>query len=82
MKFPLKLIEWHDAYNGEHNWIKLNELSKEQDPCVIQTIGFEVIRTEKYVTLAMSVTNNEQVCDLFTIPLAIVVREQTFRNRG
>lgn len=45
-------------------------------------MGFEVKRTEKHVTLAMSASENGKLCDLFTIPLAIIVREQTFRRRS
>lgn len=41
MKYPLKLIEWHDAYS-----------------------------------------DNGKLCDLFTIPLAMIAREQTFRRRS
>lgn len=80
-KYPLKLIEWHDAYNGNHSWFKAESLPKEWEPCVVQTIGFEVQRTDTYVRLAMTVTDDDSLCDLFTIPLAVIVREQTFRSR-
>jgi hypothetical protein len=30
----------------------------------------------------MSATANGQLCDLFTIPLGMIIREQTFRRRG
>lgn len=82
MKYPLKLIEWHDAYSGNHTWFKAERLTDEDQPHRIFTMGFEVMRTERHVTLSMSVTENEQLCDLFTIPLAMVVREQTFRRRS
>lgn len=81
-KYPLKLITWHDAYNGNHDWFKAEKLSTKDDPYVVKTLGFEVLRTENHVTLAMSVTDNDNICDLFTIPLAIVVKEQTFRERN
>lgn len=81
-KYPLKLIEWHDAYNDNHAWISIKELPEEPERYLVQTLGFEIRRDDKEVTLAMSVSNNGHVCDLFTVPLAIIVREQTFRNRG
>jgi hypothetical protein len=80
-KYPLKLIEWLDAFNGDHNWFKADKISEPVEPFIVQTIGFEVYRDESVVVLAMSSTNRDHLCDLFTIPLAIIVREQTFRSR-
>lgn len=81
IKYPLKLIEWRDAYNGDHNWFKSSELSEKIQSFIVQTVGFEVHRDDTHVVLAMSFTNYDQLCDLFTIPLAVVMREQTFRSR-
>lgn len=81
MKYPLKLIEWQDAFNGNHHWFSVDKLDENVTLIIIQTIGFEVQRTDICVTLAMSCASNEDLCDLFTIPLAVVVREQTFRSR-
>lgn len=81
MKYPLKLIEWHDAFNGDHDWFKADQLSSEVGLVLVQTIGFEVQRTSTTITLAMSFTDRGYLCDLFTIPLAVMVREQTFRSR-
>lgn len=81
IKYPLKLIEWNDAFNGDHIWLDAEQLPEEPEPVIVQTIGFEVRRTDTYVTLAMSQASNGHLCDLFHIPLAIVVREQTFRSR-
>lgn len=81
MKYPLKLIEWHDAHNGNHNWFHADDLPEEIEKMTVQTLGFEVQRTDSQVTLAMSVASNGDLCDLFTIPRAVIVREQTFRNR-
>lgn len=80
MKYPLKLIEWQDAYNGDHNWIGAETLPEKMKLLTIQTIGFEVQRTDTCVTLAMSHASNGDLCDLFTIPLVVMVREQTFRS--
>lgn len=80
MKYPLKLIEWVDAYNGNHGWCNPDVLEDKMQ-MVVQTLGFEVQRTDDHIVLAMSCANNGQLCDLFTIPLAVVIREQTFRSR-
>lgn len=81
MKYPLKLIEWHDAFNGNHAWCTPESLPDKAALVVVQTLGFEVKRNDESVTLAMSVSDHGRLCDLFTIPLAAIVREQTFRNR-
>lgn len=82
MKYPLKLIEWHDAYSGDHAWFHADNLPTEDRPHSIITLGHEVRRTDQHVTLAMSASENGMLCDLFTIPLAMIVREQTFRRRS
>lgn len=81
MTYPLKLIEWYDAYNGNHSWFDADTMPEEIRPFTVQTIGFEVQRTDAYITLAMSVSDRDNLCDLFNIPLAVVVREQAFRVR-
>jgi hypothetical protein len=78
MKYPLKLIEWQDSYNGDHDWFSAKDLVCK--PILVQTIGFEVLRTDTHVTLAMS-AHDDRLCDTFTIPLGMIVREQTFRSR-
>lgn len=81
-KYPLKLIEWHDAYSGNHTWFNVDQLVVEDKAHIILTMGFEIMRTSNHITLAMSCTDNGQLCDLFTIPLGMIVREQTFRRRS
>ena len=81
MKYPLKLIEWHDAYSGDHKWVALSDLADRAAPLVTYSIGFEIRRDDKHITLAMTVNDEEKVSNLMTIPLAMIVREQTFRYR-
>lgn len=82
MNYPLRLIEWHDAYNGDHVWFDAADLPPEDKTFTVLTMGFEVKRTERHVTLAMSVTSGGKLCDLFTIPLGMIVKEHSFRRRG
>lgn len=78
---PLKLIEWEDAFNGDHAWTSLDELEP-SEPLLIQTVGFEIRRDKARVTLAMShgaSRSPETVCDLFTIPLAMIRSERKLK---
>jgi len=87
MKYSLKLIDWHDAYTGNHAWARLNELPETIPIHLVSTLGFEIARDEKHVTLCMSIGPEEaederSVMNLMTIPIGMIVREQTFRRRG
>lgn len=84
-KYPLKLIEWHDAFNGNHGWFKADTMPDAIELMLVSTVGFEVQRIDTHVTLSMSAYergDDMMLCDLFTIPLGMVVREQTFRRRS
>ena len=79
---PLKLIEWEDAYNGNHDWIEVGTIPKNVEPLIIRTVGFELRRDKHRVTLAMSYgsSREEPTCaDLFTIPIGMIRKERTLR---
>lgn len=78
--YKLKLIEWADAYNGDHDWTRLTEVPEDLQPIPVQTVGFEIRRNESTVTLAMSL-HDDKCCDLFTIPLSQVLREKVLSTR-
>lgn len=78
----LKLIEWEDAYNGNHDWFKVDSLPEAVEPLIVTTVGFEVQRGDERVVLAMSYGNSREdptCCDLFTIPLAMIRHERVLR---
>jgi hypothetical protein len=50
----LRLIEWEDAYNGNHDWIDVATIPETVEPLIITTVGFELCRDRERVTLAMS----------------------------
>lgn len=79
MKYPLKLIEWEDAFSGDHDWGRIDNL-KPPEPHLIYSTGFELQRTDTHVTLAMSIGPNN-CSDLLTLPLRYIVREKTLRSR-
>lgn len=79
---PLKLIEWEDAYNGNHDWIDIETIPETVAPLVITTVGFELRRDRERVTLAMSYGSSREepaCCDLFTIPIGMIRKERTLR---
>lgn len=79
---PLKLIEWEDAYNGNHDWIDPRTIPEHVEPLLVSTVGFELRRDDKRVTLAMTYGDSREqptCCDLFTIPIAMIRKERTLR---
>ena len=79
---PLKLIEWEDAYGGNHSWIDVATIPERVRPLIISTVGFELRRDSERVTLAMSFggSRDEETCvDLFTIPIGMIRKERTLR---
>lgn len=81
MKYPLKLIEWEDAFTGFSSaWTDLAEL-KPTEPLIMTTVGFEVQRTERQLTLCQSISEEGRGGNLITIPTAAIVREKTLNTR-
>lgn len=79
---PLKLIEWEDAFNGNHEWVAAEDVDNPVAPLVVTTVGFEIRRDDKRVTLAMSYEQSRdrpKCCDLFTIPVGMIRREKVLR---
>lgn len=67
-------ITWHDAVSDEVGWKKLEKL-KRQQPAVVQSVGFEIKRTKRYLTLAASLVDDECDGDV-TIPVGMIIREE------
>lgn len=79
---PLKLIEWEDAYNGNHSWAKVSTIPEAVEPLIVTTVGFELQRNADRVTLAMSYGDaraDPTFCDLFTIPIGMIRKERTLK---
>lgn len=79
---PLKLIEWEDAYNGNHDWLTVESIPESVEPLLLTTVGFELRRDKERVTLSMSYgcSREKPTCaDLFTIPIGMIRRERTLR---
>lgn len=80
MKYPLKLIEWEDAFAGEIVWFNPESLP-EQSPLITTTVGFEIQRTERYITLVQSCNSEGRCGAAISIPLGMIRREKTLRAR-
>lgn len=70
----LLLITWHDAVSGHVGWKKLDDVKKQQ-PATVRSVGWEVRRTKRALTLTASLVDDECDGDV-TIPLGMILREQ------
>ena len=68
------LVVWHDAVSDTVGWKKLEHL-KRQQPATVRSVGYEIKRTKRYLTLAASLVDDECDGDV-TIPLGMILREQ------
>lgn len=71
----IELIAWHDAgkdTNKDCDWKQASEL--EDDDIVVQSIGFVVKETDKYVTLAMDyIEADDSSNDRSRIPKGMII---------
>lgn len=70
----LLLIHWYDAVSNHAGWAKRADVEKQQCP-VVRSVGYELKRTKRHLTLASSIMDDECSGDL-TIPLGMIIREQ------
>jgi len=70
----LLLITWHDAVSDTVGWKKLEQI-KRQQPATVRTVGWEIKRTRRYLTLAASLVDDECDGDV-TIPLGMILQEK------
>lgn len=80
MKYPLKLIEWEDAFSGDNGWLDLASI-KQPTALIVVSVGFEISREDGRVTLAQSRNNEDRGGNFITIPVAMIRREKTLRSR-
>lgn len=70
----LLLIVWHDAVSNHAGWASKAEVAR-QEPPVVRSVGWEIRRTKRKLTLASSIMADECSGDL-TIPLGMIVSEK------
>lgn len=75
-KIPYPLVEviWNDAASNSESWVHLDDIIK---PEQVNTTGFLVKETNEYLTVAASVSNQEEfietVGNTMTIPKGMIV---------
>lgn len=70
----LLLVIWRDAISNHVGWAKTAEVAKQQCP-VVRSVGFELRRTKRHLTLVSSEMEDECSGDL-SIPLGMIVNEK------
>lgn len=75
-KIPYPIVEviWDDAASNSQSWVDLDDIV---EPEQVNTTGFLVKETDEYVTVAASVSNEEDhiktVGNTMTIPKGMIV---------
>lgn len=70
-RLPLVLVEWEDAYSGNHDWFKSDTLPEAVDPLMVMTAGFLVQSNHQRITVAQSFSHDSMAA-LWTIPRPMV----------
>ena len=70
----LLLVTWHDAVSDNVGWKKLADVRKQQ-PATVRSVGWEIRRTKRALTLAASLVDDECDGDV-TIPIGMILSER------
>lgn len=73
----MKLLQvtWRDAVSNHSGWAKKTDVEKQQCP-VVRSVGWELKRTKRHLTLVASVIeNDDDVSGDVTIPLGMIIKE-------
>jgi hypothetical protein len=73
----LLLVTWHDAYSDVSGWKPLTKL-KRQQPATVRTVGWELRRTKRALTLVASLVDDEGDGDV-TIPIGMILSEKELK---
>lgn len=73
----LLLVTWHDAVSDTVGWKKLSDV-KRQQPATVRSVGWEIRRTKRALTLAASLVDDECDGDV-TIPIGMILGEKELK---
>ncbi len=73
----LLLITWYDATSGHAGWKSIEKVAKQQPP-VVRSVGWELRRTKRHVTLVASIVEDECDGDV-SIPLGMIISEKELK---
>jgi hypothetical protein len=74
----LLLVTWHDAVSDDSGWKKLAHVKKQQ-PATVRSVGWEIRRTTRALTLAASLVDDECDGDV-TIPIGMILSEKELQS--
>lgn len=74
----LLLVTWWDAVTDQAGWKPIARVEKQQ-PLVVRSVGWEIRRTKRHLTLAASIVGEECDGDV-TIPIGMIMREQELKT--
>lgn len=78
--YPLVEIIWDDAASNSESWVNLSDI---QEPERVNTTGFLVKETDEYLTVANSVSAEEDFIDTvgntMTIPKGMIISRREVR---
>ena len=69
----LLMVTWRDAVSDHAGWKSIEKVAKQQAP-VVRSVGWEISRTKRAVTLAASILEDECDGDV-TVPIGMIIRE-------
>lgn len=65
-------VSWIDA-TTHTAWDDIDQ-HKHKNPCPIQTVGHEIDRTNKYIKVALSISEAHGASDVITIPTGCIIK--------
>lgn len=77
--FDLVLVEWEDAYSGNHDWFKGNTMPEAVEPLIVATTGFLIQENDERITLAQSFSH-DSLANLWTIPQGMIRKRTKLRS--
>jgi hypothetical protein len=69
---PIVQVTWVDSRRDSGDWEYLDEF-KPMIPAKVKTVGFLLARTDKAITLAFTIADNGQYCNLICIPQCAIM---------
>lgn len=73
----LLLVTWWDARSEYAGWEKLETIAK-QSPATVRSVGWELKRTKRHLTLVASIVEDDGSGDV-TIPLGMIISEKELK---
>jgi hypothetical protein len=73
-RFKIIIIEWEDSRRPNPSWQWIEDFAP-QEVCICKTIGYLIKSTNKALYVAQSITDDNQMAGVITIPWKSVIRK-------